>query len=112
VTKKYLQQIEKAYQKSDGRAESPDYSKSPDPANKEVYEKYKAMRDTAIDIGKWINNGYTKKEDKAVVTKYNTPFMEQRLARISNNGGRNPSNGKGSPSLYAKTSPPESTNTD
>jgi hypothetical protein len=72
------------------------------------------MRDTAIDIGKWINNGYSKKEDKASVTKYNAPFMEQRLARISNNpnAGRNQSNGKGSPSLYAKTSPPESTNTD
>jgi hypothetical protein len=29
---------------------------SPDPVTqKEMYEKYKAMRDTAIDIGKWIN---------------------------------------------------------
>ena len=69
------------------------------------------MRDTAIDIGKWINTGYSKKEDKGSVTKYNTPFMEQRLNRISNNGngGRNQSHGKGSPALYAKTSPPEGT---
>jgi len=79
-----------------------------------VYEKYKAMRDTAIDIGKWISTGYTKKEDKASVTKYNTPFMEQRLARISNNnnGGRNQTHAKGSPTLYAKTSPPEVTHSD
>ena len=72
------------------------------------------MRDTAIDIGKWINNGYSKKEDKALITKYNTPFMDQRLGRISNNnnGGRNQSHGKPSPTLYAKTSPPETTNTD
>lgn len=64
------------------------------------------MRDTAIDIGKWINNGYQKKEDQGSVTKYNTPFMEQRLARISNNGGRNQTHSKVG-SLYAKTSPPE-----
>jgi hypothetical protein len=34
------------------------------------------MRDTAIDIGKWINNGYSKKDEKAIATKYNTPFMD------------------------------------
>lgn len=70
------------------------------------------MRDTAIDIGKWISTGYNKKEEKASVTKYNAPFMEQRLARISNSNGRNQSNGKGSPNLYAKTSPPEVTHSD
>ena len=73
------------------------------------------MRDTAIDIGKWINTGYSKKDDKgASVTKYNTPFMEQRLARISNNPnhGRNQNHSKISPTLYAKTSPPENSNTD
>jgi hypothetical protein len=65
------------------------------------------MRDTAIDIGKWINTGYNKKEESGSVTKYGTPFMEQRLNRISNNnGGRNASHGKPS-SLYTKTSPPD-----
>jgi hypothetical protein len=26
------------------------------PQKQKMYEKYKAMRDTAIDIGKWINS--------------------------------------------------------
>ncbi len=83
---------------------------SPDPVTqKEMYEKYKAMRDTAIDIGKWINQGYQKgKEDGLAATKYGTPFMEQRLNRniIANagvQGGRNASYGRAG--LYNKSSP-------
>ena len=78
-----------------------------------MYEKYKAMRDTAIDIGKWINSGYQKgKEEGLAATKYGTPFMEQRLNRnqitgTSNNnnsgGGRNASYGRNG--LYNKSSP-------
>ena len=115
VTKKYLQQIEKAYQKANnGGSDQPIHINaspgSPDPVTqKEMYEKYKAMRDTAIDIGKWINQGYQKgKEDGLTATKYGTPFMEQRLNRngitSSNNGqGRNASYGR--PGLYNKSSP-------
>jgi hypothetical protein len=44
------------------------------------------MRDTAIDIGKWINSGYQKgKHDGLAVTKYDTPFMEQRINRNNQN---------------------------
>lgn len=43
-----------------------------------MLEKYKAMRDTAIDIGKWMNTGIVK---GAAQTKYDTPFLEQRALR-------------------------------
>jgi hypothetical protein len=46
-----------------------------------MYAKYKAMRDTAIDIGKWINTGVGKTQSNGSQTKYDTPFLEQRAIR-------------------------------
>lgn len=113
VTKKYLQQIEKAYQKTTSPEQTSHINAtpgSPDPVTqKEMYEKYKAMRDTAIDIGKWINQGYQQgKEEGLGATKYGTPFMEQRLNRngitgLNNGQGRNASYGR--PGLFNKSSP-------
>lgn len=44
------------------------------------------MRDTAIDIGKWINAGYNKGQQAMNTTTYNNnqndhSFMEQRINR-------------------------------
>lgn len=43
------------------------------------------MRDTAIDIGKWINAGYNKGQQALNATTYNnyndSNFMEQRINR-------------------------------
>ena len=54
ITKQYLEQIEKAYQqRNDSIESSAKDSKSPkDQAV--MMEKYKQMRDTAIDIGQWM----------------------------------------------------------
>jgi hypothetical protein len=41
-----------------------------------MLEKFKAMRDTAIDIGKWINTGVGKNQPLSGQTKYDTPFLE------------------------------------
>jgi len=60
------------------------------------------MRDTAIDIGKWINGGYNKGKSSIVAnkevtttvsepnhsqTKYDAPFLEQRMKRNFNREG-------------------------
>jgi hypothetical protein len=73
ITKNYLKKIEKTYVKNE--RESADSSKSPQVSD-QLFEKYKAMRDTAIDIGKWINNGVGKVQNHASQTKYDTPFLE------------------------------------
>jgi len=63
VTKKYLQKIEKAFTYTNtttsGKGRESIDSRSAG-VDGQMYEKYKAMRDTAIDIGKWINGGIGK----------------------------------------------------
>lgn len=45
-------------------------------SEKQLYQKYKAMRDTAIDIGKWIKGGKNQFNGVDRVTSYDTPFLE------------------------------------
>lgn len=53
------------------------------------------MRETAIDVGKWINAGYSKGNSSNTTTHHDTSsFMEQRLARNNIKGVSNNYNNK------------------
>ena len=60
ITKKYLQQIEEKY----GGTKSASIESRNSPDDISLYQKYKEMRDTAIDIGKWIKGTGSKKNSK------------------------------------------------
>lgn len=102
VTKKYLQKIEKAYITTKNSNEGNDRDSLDSRGAKvdgPLFEKYKAMRDTAIDIGKWINGGVNNGKKSSV--KNDILFMEHRANR---NASHHVKNGQGKESAMRMTS--------